>query len=534
MAISYENAVELANCFISTASPSFDAKTIDFFYEIITKHPNPTTIIPEKFKRNNGELKSNIQSYHIDLAIAALYKQKELPRNILESIDIHIKNNQLPEIHELTNHSLGVLEQTLHLIDNLKLFEIPKERDHFLKQLISAIVIHHERLRYDPCHPDNDYTYENAVLKIKQYITSEWNISKASDLNKLVEFLIDRIIILGTINIYSATRTMSLAELYFVFEDIANQVGLTIVHESNKNLVFNINITMLTLSVCKKNPSALYDIAALTDQQTKTNILPLLKRYHNQPLLIEEFFQSNNFYRYFGKRKSLDAINQQAFLISIAAQLRFQAKHKKCKDTKDILKFIKTTRIQYKMHESIEMFMEYFTTHAYQTNMLIKIERVFFTTMKRRSTYRLSQVGSLVFTANKLISMGLSPRSMTVAATGLFQPLINPDAARIDAKNLKAFNDFFNQLKTTALKQRLINEILLTTIIQPDIIHYSPTPQKPSIIKINATKFKKAKTTKKIHHDNLFAKISISTQTTEPTQHNNVHNIEPPTSTTIH
>ncbi|MDA9271974.1 hypothetical protein N9Q05_01145 [bacterium] len=479
LTIPHENVDELINSFSTISSGRPNEKSVQFFQYILQKKSNIAAILPDKFKRNATQLKADIHATHIDLAIASLYKQMELPEHSLESIDTFLLSNTMPDStdimkqlasHAFTSDSLGALERTLHVIDNLKLLIEKNSRNQFLKTIIGIIIFLNDQSKNSALSPGNNYR-SNKTKRISKWIFSSFGIAEKSDLRKLIDFLVDRMVILGSITIFSPTRAMDLAELYFVFEDIAKQVGLKVIHESNERFLSDINAIMLAMSVCKKNPSALYDVVALQQNNNKTGTLSLLNRYYNKPLLLDQFFKSSHFHRYFGKRESLDHINQQAFLISLANQFTFQPENDQADEMATIIKFIDLSRKKAKTNVSDIGFIEWFEGDAVQLSLLKKVQNGFFTTIERRSTHRLSQVGSLVFVANKLISMGFQPRSVTVAATGLFQPLISPDVARIDAKNLKSLHQFFNQLQSTALQQQLANEILLAVVVQSEQTH---------------------------------------------------------------
>lgn len=510
-------------------------KSLHFLFQIGIKNPSALDKLLIKLKRNTSQLKTQITAAHVDTVIELLYKQMALPANIFESIDAYIESqadelnvsgaNFIPHRYESSEATPLVLKRAVHIIDKLNLLNKNNRQNEFLKKMIRAIIEFNDK---EQKNGDNQViTQVEIATKASRWLSSSMAVSESSNIKKIADFLTARIITLGYTTIKSPVRTMGLSELFFIFEELAIQADLPIAHDSNLPLISEINAVMLSLSICVEQPTAFYDIVTLQQHDVETETLPILRRYYQAPLLIEQFFSSNQFHRYFGNRDSLDAINQEAFFMTLAPcllmQNRGQEDHQPIAKS-DFIHFIQVCRKQRTVILDSQKFMDWFEQACIAINIEDLLKLFFFETIEQKISVCLSQVGSLVFVANKLISMGFSPRSTTAAATGLFQPLISPDIPMTTTKNLKAINVFYNNLEQSLQKKMLNELVLMAIVIQSDSPSLkpvrstkhqaSPKPRTTPALTIKKAINSKTKLSKQNKHrkERFFPTLSIKTK----------------------
>lgn len=158
-------------------------------------------------------------------------------------------------------------------------------------------------------------------------------------------------------------------------------------HADASDFLNQLNAALLVISLCHHQPLAIYDTMV------------------HDAILLQE------------KRPDLSCF--QDFFSSAAFQTYFKEQH------------------PYAMLDPF-VFLSSFTLHQDKT-------------LQQHIESSLNRVGYIIFTANKLISMGFSPRSPLAYRHGLFQPLINPERVVTHAKNLKHWQAFFN---TLSIKQQ--------------------------------------------------------------------------------
>ncbi len=476
-------------------------QSLNFLYLVGIKNPTALDKLLIKLKRNTLQLKIKITADHVDTAIQLLYKQMALPASILASIDKYLETKEILTLEKITrflhsdvdsNRSLLAIEQALHVISSLNLLttEIPK--NNFLKALISAIIAYNKK---DHNNPEKTLAWLNQALQIPPN----------SPLALLLDFLIDRIITLGSTLIESPVRTMGLSELFFIFEELAVQANLPVTHESNARLLADINAIMIAMNVCIKNPIAFYDVVNL-QQNSKIALLMNLKRYVQEPLILERFFSTPEFHHYFGKRDAEENNNKEAFLMALAPCVTAHAQQ-----NPNFSAFLNTCKKQLPLMLHDKKFSQWFMRECQQKN-TVHLDSLFFVQIANEESLRSTQIGSLVFAANKLVSMGFSPRSASTATSGSFQPLIRPDVPMTTSKNLKSLSAFYNGLDASH-QQKLIRELILLAVIVEQNNHLFTRPAQTNHDKIKQDSHqplsKKANQPLRYKNDRFFPTITI-------------------------
>ena len=186
-------------------------------------------------------------------------------------------------------------------------------------------------------------------------------------------------------------------------------------------------------------------------------------RYFQRPLLITQFFESNDFFSPFEYGAS-DLASQEAFLIALnfhvcmRAELSGSSAHA-------FIAFVQRCRTERLTHESPAAFMRLFHAQCLALDMTRILGLFFFGAIDAEMNVCMRQERWLVFVVNKLISMGFSPKSMAGIASGHFQPVIAPRAPVRNAGNLRAIQLFYGQLDP-ASKERFISELIFAIVVQ--------------------------------------------------------------------
>lgn len=438
-------------------------KSLQFFKKIWEQQPSVLSKLPAKLKKNSLKLKSKITAQHLNRVIFSLDLQQQLTTKIFTALDhyiIDVKNqSHLGKLHKLAHEfsTASLIAQTFNVCDCLSILKEATPYHQFLRSLIQVMIYLNEQTLL----PEHQ-RHESIVRKVVALL----GISDSSDLLKLVTLLSDRII-LATTTIHSHVRSINLNEVFFVLQALYQPSALQTSHDE---FFKDLDVMMLALSVCKKRPFVIYDV--LVSQQT--NILKELPDYFTSPLCLEVYFRSGFFSAYF-KQDAKEKINRQAFLLSMSQTLSYEAMSKY--DNRSILAFIQICQKQRTKYKNKNDFTRWYKLAFSAQKIQHRLQRLLFDQMSNYNDNQLSDIGSLIFSANKLITLGYSPRSTHVASLGLFQPLIDANIIHTDVKNRHGFKDFYFTLTSTEQIQ-LLQELLLIIAFNTSNIMLNP----PAII----------------------------------------------------
>lgn len=460
---------EEINRLVDYVSGQLNDESLVFFHDVCVRNAAALKKVIAKCQ----QLKIKLKADDVNRVIESLHKQMRLPKNILETIQCYLSDKRMNSIANVLNSvsskletdvfASDVLKATLHVISNLNLLINSNPEEQFLRSIITMMLDFQNKEHHSTksCNP-RKRTADDASKWLRTLLA----VSEKSDLTKLIDLLADRLHLGGNV-ISGGSRNMDFTELFFLFEDVAIQADLHVTHESNKKLMLDINAIMLTTLVCKRTPTAFFDVVSLQQNNSNSAILPLMQQYYGKPLVIEQFFSSKVFQHYFRVHGLKDQTNQHAFLTSFVNHLHAITNHQN--DRIDVNIQIITQFLELCRKQSNEMndqeFILWFEQAIIDHKLEANIHVFLFNAIEREAELNTNRLGSLVFVANKLVSMGFSPRSASVATTGFFQPLITSNVPQTDAKNFKALKLFLDTLQPNQ-RQQLINELLLSALVQ--------------------------------------------------------------------
>ena len=324
-------------------------KTLAFFSELYKKNSAVFDDLIESIGQLCEKNTLYLQADHIDTVIASLVKQKELPEASLailerfldranpaiESITHTISTEHRPEltvtanqqqlIHHDIPHALEMKTRIMHVLcEKLNLLNTDSKRDRFLRNIISLMVEFHDYVQGKP--PSEFKSVElSTAAQIVEWLTTSLPIAKEPDIKKIIEFMADQVIVLGTTMVYSPKQTPDLSQLFLMVEEAAVKAGDTVSDESNQKLIKLMKTAMLVTGVCDKNPSALSAVATMQYTNPSTATIPGIKHYFQEGLMLERFFSSKLFTSPPSGDISAAQLNQQRFLITLVPHLSMSA-----------------------------------------------------------------------------------------------------------------------------------------------------------------------------------------------------------------
>lgn len=469
-------------------------QSLIFLHVLWSKAPFPFDRLLTKIERHPLKLRA----HHIDKIIDLLHQQIKLPDTILATLDNYLIQRpdtvsiisalftiHAPELlasattHHLIHHSLAhALESSNRVskvMDKLGLLTNNDPTSRFLRAVINLLIQFHDLEQKNKGKYNS--VEELSAARVSRWITNALAISDKSFLKHLIDFLADSIIVSGTTIIFSSTRTMDLSELFLEFKSVALSAGFQVAEDlqgdlptildSKTALLHCIDAIMLITGVCDKMPAAFYDLVDLQEANPATSTLSIMKTYYKTPLLLEQFFTGNAFIRPFNQGAP-DLINKQAFLMMLVSHVCMRAELSGVQLQGDAHHF--TQLVLSCRHERLnkldhEEFMLSFNVQCIKHEMNRVLSAFFFDYIDREIEFCKSQKLSLVYVANKLVSMRFSPKSPAGAATGHFQPLINPLVPVRDADNLRAFKSFYYNLNESQ-QEVLIGELIFAVVVQ--------------------------------------------------------------------
>ncbi len=439
-----------------------------------------------------------LKAHHVDSTISLLHKQLALPATVLVSLDnfliqrpnieasikalfithahellISAKAHRL--IHHSLPHALEISNRVRIVMNNLGILTNTDLKSRFLRTVINVMVQFHDLEQKDKGHYGS--VEEATAATVSRWITTLMGVSDASDLGLLIGFMADHIIVLGTTMIYSPKRAMDLSELFLEFKKVATVARLLGTHElthevpividSKAGFVHNIDACMLITGVCDKNPAAIYDLVAAQAANPASSTLSIMKSYFQTSLLLEQFLTSWVCCNPFNTGAPVE-INQQAFLMALIPHLCMRAELSQAEqqhDANTFMRLILSCRNERLIKLDHVVFMDWFNGECLRLEMNRVVSAYFFDAIDCQIDFCKSQISGLVFVATKLGAMRFSPKSLTGAALGRFQPLINPQGPVRDAENLRCLKSFYVNLSEHSQKT-FISELIFAVVVQ--------------------------------------------------------------------
>ncbi len=467
-----------------------NGRSLNFFHELYEKNRAIFNELIDNISKLCEQNALFLQSDHIDTIIASLFKQKELPASSLAILDCFLDKKN-PAIEEITQalraqhqpeitltakkhllihhdipHALEIKTRTMHVTcETLGLLATDSKRDLFLRTVAGLMVEFHDLVQVDK---GEFKSVELATTThILEWLTASLTIEDEPNLKKIIEFMADQIIVLGTTMVFSRTQTTDLSQLYLMLEEAAIRAGCLVAHESNRELIQIIRAIMLITGVCDKNPSAVGVIANMQYKDMRTSTLAVINRFYCRPLLLNQFFATEQFSAQYSSDASCIDLAQQRFLITLVPHLCMSAELNKVSQRESVITYIEFINLCRRMRpvsSSNPEFKKRYDKLFNEQNMTNVIDALFFNTIEGEIAFSRSQVEGLRFVSEKLL---LTIGPMPMAELG---PLIDLTVPRQDVENLGAFKQFYDKLSISD-KNLLINEMLLVVVFQPGTVY---------------------------------------------------------------
>ncbi|AHE66276.1 hypothetical protein [Legionella oakridgensis] len=468
-----------------------NSQSLQFLAELYEKNREAFTELMTKLQTICKENKLFLKANHLDTVIASLQQQMHLPAEALRSVDaflsasgtdyaaaLHaLRRTHGPELdvaakahhklHHAIPHALEIKERSLHVVTkDLELLHTDSPDDRFLRAIAGFMIeFHdHEQVNSAPFASVEEIT-ANRILG---WLTESLDLDTHPELKTLLEFMADRIIVLGTTMVFSPERTTDLSELYVLMENAAKHAGFIVSDASNKELIRMIEAVMLVTGICDKNPAALATIVRMQQTDAAAATLPLLRHYLPHPLVLERFFASPSFTSYRGGEPP-STMDIQTFLITLVPHLCMRAElsaKSKPKIVSDLIEFVAECRDLRSSAPSD--FQAWYDREFERRGMDAIIEELLFASIDGEVAFSRSQVGGLKFAHDRLESLGFLTEERAL--------LIDTTTPEKDAANLLGFRTFYQNLSLPE-KKLLVREILLTAIVQAGAI-YSQQPER--------------------------------------------------------
>ncbi len=464
--------------------------SLTFLHQLWRKAAFPFDQWLTKFERSALQLKA----HQLNTVVELLYTEMALSEGIIDSLqayliaspDAELKLSALlalhaPElnqsasehhlIHHALPHALEIAYRTNQVMNQLGILTAPDPVSRFIRAVATLMMQFHD---LEQKNKAGFHSVEEATAeRVSDWITRALAIPKHSDVKKLIDFMASHLIVLGTTMIHSLKRTMDLSELFFDLRDLAASAGFEVMYalpanrtgaiESKACLMHRLDVMVLLIGVCDKNPASIYDVVATQAVDENASTLMMMNRYFQRPLLLDAFFSSHAFMSPFD-HGALAHISQQAFLMALIPHVSMRAEYSGAM-AQSFIDFIRWCRKERIRHASSASFMQVFYAQCITLEMNQCLELFFFEAIDLPIHFCISQERGLVFVANKLVSMGFSPKSITGVVLGHFQPLINPRVPVRDSDNLKGLKLFYEKLDKSA-KESLISELLFAIVVQ--------------------------------------------------------------------
>lgn len=456
-------------------------KTFFFLREICIHHAAAL----EKVITKCVQLKIQLKAADIDSVIESLYQQHTLPQNILHSIQYFLMDKRTSHFVQTLMSSTKTLDASLnhfnplkpvlYVLNHLNIYIHSDSEKQFLSTLVSMMIHFQES---DSSHSSQRQRSTKDVIK---WMKSLLSISEKSDLSKLIELMSDRLQMIE-VSLPGQVRNMDLLELYCMFEDLALQTEHFIPHDSNKPLLLDIHAMILLALASKKYPHAFFDIMYARQAQNEWDILNQIQSQLSRPSMLSAFFNSTQFNPYFRECSIRTQSNQQAFLSTALMCLKniIQETHAYAEiSLKPMVNFLK---VAHSMSQDMEndTFLKWLQKELTQEDLFSSLQHALFIALEYEAQLINTRSGSLIFIANKLVSMGFSPKAVSANQTGLFQPLIASNALQMSQTNLQALKMFLSQLNYQQQHQ-LMTELCLIALIpyQMHVENQTPSKNKP-------------------------------------------------------
>lgn len=508
---------------IDYISGEISSDSLNFLREICEKNPYGLEKIIKKFK----SLQIKPKAHLIDLVINAINKQISIPENILSTIQAHLSNTQIDNMAQVLNLFSTKLEKNLldnddlqyvlQIINNLKIFINPSQEEKFIKSIIVLMLnFHHKQINNNKAHSRKKVNFTEAAKWIKSLLS----ISEKSSLIQLIDYIAVRLYI-NQETLIGLKQNMELTELYTIFEDLALNADMEVYTEKNKPFLQNINAIILIDLICVKNPMAFIDIVSVQINNPIKNIYAQIKNYFENNLILNDFFHGAKFQKYYKNTHDMNESNIHAFTITFSNHLLDS--YNSVINIKQITDFLHHAFEKCDNYDE-KNFNAFIQRMSFTKLFEEKFINNFLPELELRALTKLKRHGSFSFIANKLVSMGFSPKAQNFKNTGVFQSLITLQTLQKDVQNIKALRLYFNDIPENT-KTQLIRELLLTLLVRyrahPCKLENQPKPFNKKYIRANSlpvlNNIKKANNSNRLNSQKSWVEYNLTLFKNNPT-----------------
>ena len=386
--------------------------------------------------------------------------------------------NNLNHCHHSLPHAFEIFMRVNKVMEHLGLLTHDEPINRFLRSIITLSIQFHDLIQKSPQQKTIEKELKGECLsaeeesaeRVIRWIVASLDIASQPELVMLINFIVNRIIVLGTTVIFNKPPTvdcmvtMDLSQLFLEFKQVAVEAGLSEAYAlpddlsvtplTKAALMHSIDVIMLVTGVCDKNPASLECIV----MNEVDSIIPLMKAHFQTPLLFEIFFESEHFISPYPEETR--AFNYQAFLKALIPHVCMRGEFSAAKGEKEAIECIQFINLSRKLKQNMrhQEFSVWFNQASCAHEMKENVSTFFFQQIEQEAHFCRSQIAGVRFTLDRLRGLpfsGCSPENI--------QRLINPNVPEIDAKNLIAFKNFyFNSHEQV----RLISELLFAVTIQ--------------------------------------------------------------------
>ena len=398
------------------------------------------------------KLQMQLDADTLHRVVTALTDQLKIPHNALETIQNFLeednKQELLTELQTLAINESKLHQSIFHMMDNLHIFCGDSLVEQFLRTMLSIML----EWASNP---------QRNVKESARWLKSVLNIPYKSIMGQIIQLIADHLH-LSECLITGKTRTMDGLELFFLLKNLTVNTEVVLVTETNKQFMSQIHAAIFTIMIYRNSQHAFYDVVSWQENHPNFSILSLLEPYQTVPMVMEQFLQSSAFKPYFPQQRYQDnPTNQHVFLSSLGAYIHAETETDSDDvDLSKITDFAKLCVAQYRNLDSAS-FMNWFQNNAQlETLEPLVLSSLFHRLFTRAENQKLQHSGRIRSSAMNLVALGFSHRSTATLTTGAFKPLVNVDIADIDAYNIAAMTNFFNQ-QAHANRLKLLQEIFL-------------------------------------------------------------------------
>lgn len=422
----------------------------------------------------------------IDVVIESLMLRAELPTDLLGSLDTYlatidpdieailrgIRLEKRPSLattaslshrsHHDLPHAMEIKNRTMHVCKQLNLLNSTSKRDRFLRNIIAFMIEFHDFIQ-SAKPPHNELT---TAVEIMFWLKGALNLAEHPAIEKLLTFIANQIIVLGTTMIFGGRETTDLSELYLQIKEAALAAGCFPAGLPLTELGRIVEVITLIVGVCDKNPTAIREIANLQYSDSSTDSARIVRAHYSEhgvpsALVIERFFRGSTFLHYFSDEHYL---NVQRFLIIIVPHMSMCGEL--CSEENRVHAHTYTNFInecRKKMRRLPDAaFKEWYATEFDRQEMATVITKLFLNNIASEAAFSRKQIGGLTFVKNKLTELLALMEPAILFEEDSF---IKPSVPEIDARNLEALKLFYDDLAAED-KVTLIQELLLVVILQ--------------------------------------------------------------------